>query len=390
MSAGWHAPAAPVAPVLPLAPVPRHPQRGTGTWVAVGVLGAGALVAVGVIASEIGVAALPVAAVAALLPLALVLAAVAWVDRWEPEPWPALAVAFLWGASVAVLVALVFNTGAMLLMEAAGSGAHRASVLGAVVVAPVVEESAKGLGLLLIFLVWRRSFDGPVDGLVYAATVAAGFAFVENILYFGNAVALEGVPGLVVVFVLRAVMSPFAHVLFTAAMGLALGYASRSRSSATWLWALPLGWLAAVALHALWNGAAVAGSGQAFLVLYVLVQVPLFLGTVALAAWVRAAEGRMIREHLTDYTRAGWFTPAELEMLSRLGARRTARRWAAARGGPAASRAMRDFQQVGTRLAHARNRVVRGAPEPRSAADQHRLLGDLMTARTALERALTR
>ena len=38
--------------------------------------------------------------------------------------------------------------------------------------------------MLIIFLIWRRTFNGPVDGVVYACVVAAGFAFAENILYF--------------------------------------------------------------------------------------------------------------------------------------------------------------------------------------------------------------
>ena len=42
---------------------------------------------------------------------------------------------------------------------------------------------------LLIFR--RREFDGIVDGIVYAGLVAAGFAFTENILYFGRAFAEE-------------------------------------------------------------------------------------------------------------------------------------------------------------------------------------------------------
>ena len=46
--------------------------------------------------------------------------------------------------------------------------------------------------MLLIFIVGRRFFDGPVDGIVYAATVASGFAFTENIQYFGLQVAEAG------------------------------------------------------------------------------------------------------------------------------------------------------------------------------------------------------
>ena len=387
--AGWHAPAAPALPAVPLAPTPRrHPQRGGGTVAAIAVLGLLALVAVAVIALEVGAEAVPVAAGLALIPLAAVLAVVRWVDKWEPEPLPALLVAFLWGASVAVLVALVLNTGAVLVLLAAGSAQESASIVGAVVVAPLVEEAVKGLGVLLVFLVWRRSFDGPVDGLIYAAVVAAGFAFVENILYFGSALQEPG-GGIAVVFVLRAVMSPFAHVLFTSAIGLALGFASQARSRGAWWGAFPVGWLIAVALHALWNGSAMLNQGEMFLALYVLVQLPLFFGVLGLALWVRSREGRMIRGQLTDYARAGWFSPQEVMMIGDLGERGRARRWANGRGGRPARRAMRDFQEVATRLAHARNRVQRGRIDPRSVGDQQLLLQDLLAARAVLVRTLT-
>lgn len=387
---GWHAPVAPPLPPVPLAPTPRpHPQRGVGAVVAIAVLGVLALVALAVIGLEVGAAVVPFAAALALVPLVGILAAVRWIYRWEPEPLPALVVAFLWGASVSVLVALLLNTGAMLLLVATGAGEAQASAAGAVVVAPLVEETVKGLGVLLIFLVWRRSFDGPVDGLVYAAVVAAGFAFVENILYFGAAMQEPGEGAIATVFVMRAVMSPFAHILFTSAMGLALGYASHARSRAAWTAALPIGWLVAVGLHALWNGAATLGQGEMFLVLYVLVQVPLFLGVLGLAVWVRAREGAMIRAQLVDYARAGWFTPQEVAMVGNLGERGRARRWAEGRGGRPARRAMRDFQEVATRLAHARNRVLRGRVDRVSVGDQHLLLQDLLAARSTLVRALT-
>ena len=69
--------------------------------------------------------------------------------------------------------------------------------------APLVEEVAKGLGVLLIYAFSRAHFDGPVDGLVYAATVAAGFAFTENILYFGVALVEGGAEELGATFVMR-------------------------------------------------------------------------------------------------------------------------------------------------------------------------------------------
>ena len=72
-------------------------------------------------------------------------------------------------------------------------------------------------GALLFGLLWwrRREFDGVIDGIVYAELVAAGFAFTENILYFGRAFVPGGLAseqgGVLIVFVLRGLLSPFAH-----------------------------------------------------------------------------------------------------------------------------------------------------------------------------------
>lgn len=386
----------PPAPWLPpgVAAVPRRRVRpGIGTLVLAVLLGVLTLVAVGLVGFMVGPPAFPLAALLALVPLAAVLGTVLWVDRWEPEPWPALAVAFGWGASVSVLVALVLNTGAQTALLVVGVDELRAGALTATVVAPVVEEGIKALGVLLLFLGWRRWFDGPVDGLVYAATVAAGFAFVENVLYFGQAVAesaavADGGEAVAVVFVLRAVMSPFAHVLFTAAVGLALGWASR-RSAGAWIGAFLLGLVVAVGLHALWNGAATLGTDESFLMIYVTVQVPLFLGVVGLVTWLRSREARLVRHRLAEYAAGGWLAPQELRMLTSLPARRASRRWARARGGRRAGKAMRDFQATASRLAHHRHRVMTDrARWWAGRADEAALLAELDLLRQELRRRL--
>ncbi|KGM12519.1 PrsW family intramembrane metalloprotease [Cellulomonas carbonis] len=359
-------PGGPTTPVPSsvLAPlVPPRVRPGAGAVVVVVLLGVFGLGAVGLVGMLVGPPAFPAAVALALVPLVGVLAAVLWVDRWEPEPWQALGVAFGWGASVSVLVALVANTTAQTVLLAAGVDELRAGAWTATFVAPVVEEGIKGIGVLVLFLVWRRYVDGPVDGVVYAATVAAGFAFVENVLYFGQAVGEAAVlgddGGVAVVFVLRAVMSPFAHVLFTAAVGLALGLSVR-RGRAAWVGAFPLGLVVAMLLHGLWNGSASLGDGMGFLVLYVVVQVPLFLGTVALVVWLRHREAVVVRTRLAEYAAAGWFAPHEVQMLASLRLRRTARRWAARSGGPSGRRAMRAFQTAASRLAHQRQRAATG------------------------------
>ena len=118
----------------------------------------------------------------ALVPLCMVMAAVWWIDRWEPEPPGILSAAFLWGAGVATVISLVINTSASFLVASSTGSKSGTELFSRVVSAPIVEESTKALGVLIIFLIWRRLFNGPVDGIVYACVVAGGFAFAENIL----------------------------------------------------------------------------------------------------------------------------------------------------------------------------------------------------------------
>jgi protease PrsW len=92
----------------------------------------------------------------------------------------------------------------------------------------------------------------------------------------------------------------------------------------------------------------------------VVVQLPIFVGFVALALGARAREGRLISRHLAVYVSTGWLAGGEVAMLSSLSARRAARHWAEGVGGAQARRAMRDFQEMGSELAFLRERMVHG------------------------------
>ena len=155
--------------------------------------------------------------------------------------------AFLWGALVAVVGAFFLNTfGLKLLVEARWTDPLET---GAVYLAPFTEETLKGLGILLIYLLRRREFDGIIDGIVYAGLIGAGFAFSENILYLGQAYNEYGGEGLTSTFVVRGLMGPFGHPLFTSLTGIGIGIAvdrattrgaRRRRSSAGWVCAMLL------------------------------------------------------------------------------------------------------------------------------------------------------
>ena len=95
-----------------------------------------------------------------------------FIDRWEPEPRPLLLFAFVWGAVVSIAVTMLLQP-YFSLVAGPASGLDY-TTFAVTVQAPVVEEFAKSLGLLLLLLFARKHFDGPVDGVVFAFTIAAG------------------------------------------------------------------------------------------------------------------------------------------------------------------------------------------------------------------------
>lgn len=336
------------------------------------------------LASFFGPGGVLIGLVLALIPLSAVLLAVRWVDRWEPEPRPALWFAFLWGAGVAVVTALLFDLGVQVASMASGGALAVNEVTSVVVQAPIVEEGAKGFGILLLLWATRRHFDGPVDGVVYAATIAAGFAFTENIQYFGIALAEGGFEALTSTFIVRGVFSPFAHVMFTACTGIALGLAARRGRSVGAIPYYVAGLVPAVLLHALWNGAfTVLGTDEALISYYFLVQVPLFIGAIVVVVLLRRQETKITLARLGDYAAAGWFTPMEVSMLASPAGRRQARAWAATQP-PGVRAAMRRFTTDATRLAFARQRSLNGKADNVDWADESELLERVNADRVAL------
>lgn len=378
----------------PLAPPPRRRRRP----VLRALLAAGGLlvlVALGfvlgvTVLSETGATGFVLGLALALVPVPVVVAALMWVDRYEPEPPLLLVVAFLWGAVVAATVASVLNT-VSLVAIAQAAGQEQGMTTTAVVVAPVVEEGVKGLGVLAVVLFVRKEFDGVVDGIVVGGTIGLGFAVSENVLYYGRSFVEAGPQsGLVaagVTFVLRGVFSPFAHPLFTACTGIGLGLAATARRPATRVVAPVVGYLCAVVLHSLWNQSAVQGL-QGFVAGYVLLMLPLFLVAVVVAVLVSRREGRAIARALPLYAQAGWLPVYDVPMVASTSGRRRARRWADSTQGPVAARAMADYQHAAAELGLLRDRVERGAAAPAFAEREHDLLRDLARARTGFRPVL--
>jgi len=397
-AAGVQAPAPAVAPTAVAAnavnsaqPGLTAPTKPTNVLLILGIIGVVlvsiiTLWVVTILIGNLGIDAFALGGIMALIPLAIVFFVVRWIDRWEPEPRLAVVFAFLWGAGVAVIIALLVGAEIDNVVYSMGGPGAGYEFFGAAIQAPIVEEGGKGLGLLILFLVARKHFDGPVDGLVYAAWVAGGFAFTENILYFGSQLLDAGGfdASVTEIFLVRGIMSPFAHVMFTSFIGVALGLAARRTGALGAIGFYIIGLIPAVLLHALWNGALFFVPD--FYGYYILVQVPLFAIAVGIVFLLRRQEAKLTRDRLADYAAAGWFAPSEVNALATPAGRRQALAWAGSQG---KRKQMKQYVNDATKLAFARQRIVTGRNKIGAQADEAALLGAILESRAALSAAGT-
>ena len=293
---------------------------------------------------------LALAALLAAVPVGPLVGCFMWLDRYEPEPRALLIAGLLWGAFVATAAALVFQALGMV-----GGASETGSIA---VVAPATEEVTKGAFLILL-LWWRRhELDGVLDGIVYAGMVGIGFAFTENILYLAASYD-DGTVALTSTFIVRCLISPFAHPFFTAFTGIGVGLAISSRRAWVRVVAPFAGLALAIALHAVWNYSTISGT-TSFFVVYGVMMLPGFLGVLAFAVYRRRSEHGLLAEALQDAADRGLIPASDIPWLVDLPARRHSRQWAKRSGGPQGERAMRDYQAAAIELGYLHHRYLRG------------------------------
>lgn len=216
-----------------------------------------------------------------------------WLDRNEPEPAWLLFRSFIWGAGIATIISGIIN-GAVTAI--AGPDAT------ALVSAPIVEEAAKGCALVWLFRRHREHLNSRLDAAIYALFIGLGFALVENVDYYWDALKEGGLETLAGVAFLRGVAFPFVHPLCT--LSTALGIVSGVRREGIGRWILPtLGYLGAVTLHSLWN----SGLGA---LLYLPVGLPIFIWLAKRVIRASRREGELVRTALQSAIAQGKLPPA--------------------------------------------------------------------------------
>jgi RsiW-degrading membrane proteinase PrsW (M82 family) len=248
----------------------------------------------------------PSAILLALIPLTYTIPAFMWLDQLEPEPRAMRWNAFLWGAGISAIVASVANE-----LTSATVGFTASLVISA----PVSEEIMKVLGISRAAK--RHHIDSPLDGAIYAGYVGLGFATVENVVYFAQAVVDDE---LGFVFLVRGMLWPLAHPYFSVWAGLAIGRAvqlGRNRQSAALR-----GLLISIGLHASWNAMVI----NPWFAVLLLGHTALFFVLVRRLRRMRRSEIAQVRQRLPQLAFTYNLSPMELEVYGDIRATRRLRR----------------------------------------------------------------
>jgi len=300
-----------------------------------------------------------------------------WFDRYEKEPIGLVIAAFLWGAVPAiifsVIVELVLDIPISSFIEPG-----TANLVGAAVVAPVVEEIVKAGALVLLLLLFRREIDSLLDGIIYGGLVGFGFAAVENVLYFANALSEGGLGGVVFLAILRAFVFGLNHALFTGLTGLGIALA---RTSPNWLLKIgaPIAGLATgIVAHAIHNGTVTFAAELCWPCLLTAISdyggVLLMFGIII---WASLRERQWIVQFLADEVQQGTLSQEQYEIVCSYW-KRVAARWSVLFTGDFRRWwGLGRFYQQATELAFNKHRLTRFPHEQDTRARIVRLRGQV-------------
>jgi O-acetyl-ADP-ribose deacetylase (regulator of RNase III)/RsiW-degrading membrane proteinase PrsW (M82 family) len=176
----------------------------------------------------------------------LILLFVVWLrDNRGNEKLTKILLTFIFGATASAVASILLEAVIVLGLNVFLKRDQILLLLG-VLIAPVVEESMKGLGVL-----WRRSlFDEVGDGIVYGSVCGFGFSASENFLYGYNAIVSQGLFFFTVLIVFRSITATLIHGTTTGVLGYGLSGKRHGKFSSRFSWLFIFG---AVCIHMFYN-----------------------------------------------------------------------------------------------------------------------------------------
>jgi len=251
--------------------------------------------------------------IAAVVPMFTYLIIIWILDRYEREPFWLLLLNFFWGATGAIFLGIIGSIifqiplNEVIRAVADDNTGDLMSLSGVVITAPLVEESTKGVFLLLMSL--SKRFDGGVDGAVLGGAIGLGFGMTENFMYFlfyGTTPA-----SWLMLVIIRTLFSAVMHCLSTATFGACIGYA-KFKPFIYKVILIPTGFFLAVFLHFSWNLSVSFEDttifGFLFLILYMFVTFAIFQISLYF-------EGKTILKELRDEANLGLIPPDHLNHI---------------------------------------------------------------------------
>jgi RsiW-degrading membrane proteinase PrsW (M82 family) len=252
-----------------------------------------------------------------------------WLDRYEKEPILLLGGVFFWGAVVAAGSSFIINTTlGISIFSVTGSDAATEMATGSII-APIVEETLKGLAVLIVFLLFRREFDSVLDGIIYAGIAALGFAATENAYYiYSYGFTESGWGGLAFMTFVRIILVGWQHPFYTAFIGIGLALARLNRNWFVKITAPLLGLGMAMFTHAFHNTLASFLTGAGGMAVGALVDWSGWLFMLVIIIWATRSEGKILQKFLSGEVQVGTISVAHFHTASspwrQMGARLTA------------------------------------------------------------------
>ena len=306
------------------------------------------------------------------------------VDRWRPSTPSMKLIALAWGACVATFFAVIINSWMGELLAAGASGEDIANNAAAIFVAPFVDEACKASVLFILVMAMRRRVVSVIQMIGLSGLAAAGFAFVENIIYYIQVYCTASLVSgpqadayLQQMVLMRGVYTSFGHPLFTMMTAFGLICGLRQRSKLARIMCPLTGYLFAALCHMCFNGLATFMSDYRVLVM---IGIMVILGVVGWLAGQFVMQKRVIAWRLDDYVRMGWLRDRDAAVYPALFSRLklTVAGWLRGwRIGKATVRLMSDV----TELAYLRQAMVTGTMDRGAQGREHELVVDALALR---------